>query len=484
MSLHTLSAVDLAARIKSGDISSVEVTQHFIDRIKTHNPALNAVVATRFDAALDDAANADAAVAKGAPLGSLHGVPMTIKDAFEVDGLTCDVGHTGFAGRISSHNAIVVERLRAAGAIILGKTNTPIFCGDWQSFNAVHGTTNNPYNQGHTPGGSSGGAAAALAAGLTAMEYGSDIGGSIRVPAHYCGLFGHKPSLGLVPSRGHVPPAHGLLAEGDLSVVGPLAKTVNDLEVLLDATIGLNGPQTQAMQIALQGPRFQSADGLRVGIWADDAYCRVDPEIAKAIEAAGAALEKQGAHVETAKPDFDLARNTEVYAMLLNPIMGRGFGEGIQQRMQDIVDAADPDDKDYAILQARGIRLLHKDWLEWDEQRTQLAAKWQSYFEHYDVLLCPVTPSPAMPHMQDANAYARPFEVAGEKRGYMENIVWPGVATTCNLPATSVPLGRHSTGLPIGMQIVGPAFEDKTPIGVARLLEADGYGFVAPTDFA
>lgn len=484
MSLHTLSAVDLAARIKSGDISSVEVTQHFIDRIKTHNPALNAVVATRFDAALDDAANADAAVAKGAPLGPLHGVPMTIKDAFEVDGLTCDVGHTGFAGRISSHNAIVVERLRAAGAIILGKTNTPIFCGDWQSFNAVHGTTNNPYNQAHTPGGSSGGAAAALAAGLTAMEYGSDIGGSIRVPAHYCGLFGHKPSLGLVPSRGHVPPAHGLLAEGDLSVVGPLAKTVNDLEVLLDATIGLNGPQTQAMQIALQGPRFQSADGLRVGIWADDAYCRVDPEIAKAIEAAGAALEKQGAHVETAKPDFDLAWNTEVYAMLLNPIMGRGFGEGIQQRMQDIVDAADPDDKDYAILQARGIRLLHKDWLEWDEQRSQLAAKWQSYFEHYDVLLCPVTPSPAMPHMQDANAYARPFEVAGEKRGYMENIVWPGVATTCNLPATSVPLGRHSTGLPIGMQIVGPAFEDKTPIGVARLLEADGYGFVAPTDFA
>ena len=484
MSLHTLSAVDLAARIKSGDISSVEVTKHFIDRIKTHNPALNAVVATRFDAALDDAANADAAVAKGAPLGPLHGVPMTIKDAFEVDGLTCDVGHTGFAGRISSHNAIVVERLRAAGAIILGKTNTPIFCGDWQSFNAVHGTTNNPYNQAHTPGGSSGGAAAALAAGLTAMEYGSDIGGSIRVPAHYCGLFGHKPSLGLVPSRGHVPPAHGLLAEGDLSVVGPLAKTVDDLETLFDATIGLNGPQTQAMQIALQGPRFQSADGLRVGIWADDAYCRVDPEIAKAIEAAGAALEKQGAHVETAKPAFDLAWNTEVYAMLLNPIMGRGFGEGIQQRMQDIVDAADPGDKDYAILQARGIRLLHKDWLEWDEQRTQLAAKWQSYFEHYDVLLCPVTPSPAMPHMQDANAYARPFEVAGEKRGYMENIVWPGVATTCNLPATSVPLGRHSTGLPIGMQIVGPAFEDKTPIGVARLLEADGYGFVAPTDFA
>lgn len=484
MNFHTLSARDIAAQIKSGAASSLEVTKYFIARIEKHNEALNAVIATRFDAALEDAARADEAVKNGTALGALHGVPMTIKDAFEIDGLTCDVGHTAWAERVSDSNAVVVERLRAAGAIMLGKTNTPIFCGDWQSFNAVHGTTNNPYNLAHTPGGSSGGAAAALAAGMTAMEYGSDIGGSIRVPAHYCGLFGHKPTLGLVPSRGHVPPAHGMLAEGDLSVVGPLAKTVDDLETLLDVTLGLNGPQSQAMQIALQGPRFQSAAGLRVGIWADDPYCKVDPEIAAAIEAAGAALAKMGAHVETAKPDIDLAWNTEVYAMLLNPIMGRGFGDGIQQRMQEIVDASDPDDKDYAILQARGIRLSHKDWLEWDEQRAHLAAKWQAYFEQYDVLLCPVTPSPAMPHMQDANAHTRPFEVAGEKRRYMENIVWPGVATTCNLPATSAPLAPHSSGLPMGMQIIGPAFEDKTPIGVARLLEEAGYGFTPPADFS
>ena len=484
MSFHTQSACALAALIKSGETSSVAVTQYFIDRIERHNGAINAVIATRFDDALKDAAKADELVKNGAALGPLHGVPMTIKDAFEIDGLTCDVGHTAWDGRVSDTNAVVVERLRAAGAIMLGKTNTPIFCGDWQSFNAVHGTTNNPYNQAHTPGGSSGGAAAALAAGMTAMEYGSDIGGSIRVPAHYCGLFGHKPTLGLVPSRGHVPPAHGMLAEGDLSVVGPLAKSVDDLETLLDVTLGLDGPEAQAMQIALQGPRFQAANGLRVGIWADDAYCRVDPEIAKAIEAAGAVLAEMGAKVETAKPDFDLAWNTEVYAMLLNPIMGRGFGDAIQQRMQDIVDKSDPNDKDYALLQARGIRLLHKDWLEWDEHRAHLAAKWRAYFEQYDVLLCPVTPSPAMPHMQDSNAYARPFEVAGEKRGYMENIVWPGVATTCNLPATSVPLGKHGSGLPMGMQIVGPAFEDKTPIGVARLLEKAGYAFEPPADFA
>lgn len=484
MSLHTLSATELSARIKSGEISSTEVLIHFIDRIKTHNPAVNAIVTERFDLALKDAEAADKAVTSGVELGPLHGVPMTIKDAFEVEGLSCDVGHPPWAGHISNQNAVVVERLRAAGAIILGKTNTPIFCGDWQSFNAVHGTTNNPYNMAHTPGGSSGGAAAALAAGMTAMEYGSDIGGSIRVPAHYCGLFGHKPTLGLVPARGHVPPAHGMLADGDLSVVGPLAKTTQDLETLLEVTLGICGPAAQAMQISLQGPRFENANGLRVGIWADDAYCAVDPEIATAIEEAGRQLEKHGARVKNAKPDFDLGWNTEVYAMLLNPIMGRGFGDSIQKRMQNIVDTAEPNDKDYAILQARGIRLLHKDWLDWNEHRAQLAAKWQAYFEQYDVLLCPVTPSPAMPHMQDSNAYARPFEVNGISRGYMENIVWPGVATVCNLPATSVPLGFHSTGLPIGMQIIGPAFEDKTPIGVARCLEVAGYGFMAPKGFA
>lgn len=484
MSLHTLSAKDLAHQIKSGKISSVESTQFFIDRIKTHNPAINAIIADRFDAALADAQKADKTRSDGLAHGALHGVPMTIKDAFEVDGLTCDVGHTPWAERVSTQNAVVVDRLRAAGAIILGKTNTPLFCGDWQSFNAVHGTTNNPYNLAHTPGGSSGGGAAALAAGMTMMEYGSDIGGSIRVPAHYCGLFGHKPTLGLVPSRGHVPPMHGMLAEGDLSVVGPLAKTVDDLEILLDATTGLFGPSRQAMQISLQGPRFQSADGLRVGIWADDAYCPVDPEIAAAIEAAGDTLAKMGAQVQAAKPDFDLAWNTEVYAMLLNPIMGRGFGDAIQQRMQEIVDAADPNDKDYAIMQARGIRLLHKDWLAWNEHRAQLALKWQAYFENFDVLLCPVTPSPAMVHMQDTNAHDRPFEVAGKKRRYMENIIWPGVATSCNLPATSVPLPKHSSGLPMGLQIIGPAFEDKTPIGVARLLAQAGYGFEAPVDFA
>jgi amidase len=484
MSLHTLSAQEIAAQIRAKKLSALDALNYFVARIETHNARLNAVIATRFDEARADAKKADEKQARGEALGALHGVPMTIKDAFEVKGLTCDVGAPNFAGKISTQDSLVVERLKSAGAIVMGKTNTPIFCGDWQSFNEVHGTTNNPYNLEHTPGGSSGGAAAALSAGLTPMEYGSDIGGSIRIPAHYCGLFGHKPTHGLVPQIGHVPPVHGALAEGDLTVVGPLAKTVDDLETLFDATIGTHGSIAQAMQIALQGPRFETAPGLRVGIWADDAYCPVDPEIASAIEAAGQTLEKMGAEVKTLKPDFDLAWNTQVYALLLNPIMGRGFSDGVHQRMQKTVDAANQDDMSYATLQARGIRLLHKDWLMWDEHRAQLAAKWRAYFEQVDVLLCPVSPSPAMAHAQDPNVYARPFLVGGEARDYMENIVWPGVATVCNLPATSVPLPQHSSGLPMGMQIVGPAYEDKTPIGVARLLEQAGFGFTAPPAFS
>ena len=193
------SAKELAMRMWMGELSSVEVTQFYIDRIEKHNPAINAVIAERFEAALDEARQADMKVRRGEPLGALHGLPMTIKDAYEVTGLTCEVGHLPFKGRVSDTDAVVVQRLRAAGAVILGKTNTPLHCADLQTYNDIHGTTNNPHNLAHTPGGASGGAAAALASGMTPLEFGSDIGGSIRTPSHFCGLFGHKPTFDIVP---------------------------------------------------------------------------------------------------------------------------------------------------------------------------------------------------------------------------------------------------------------------------------------------
>ena len=483
MPINQKNAHQLGQDIAKGVLSAREVTQFFIDRIKKHNPALNAVVAERFNEALKDADKADAARQSGQTLGPLHGVPMTIKDAFEVDGLSCDVGAPQFAGTVSTSDSHVTARLKSSGAIILGKTNTPFMCGDWQSFNDIHGTTNNPYNLQHTPGGSSGGSAAALAAGLTPLEYGSDIGGSIRVQAHFCGLFGHKQTHGIVPTRGHVPPPHGALAAGDLNVVGPLARSVDDLELAFDLTLGLLRPASQAMQISLQGPCFTRPEGLRIGLWADDPYCPVDSEMASNIEAAARTLEKQGARVVHIKPDFDLAHHTETFLILLSSIMGADFPAPVHQSLQAMIDAADKDDKSLRMSQARGVRLLHKDWLYWNEVRAQMAAKWLALFEQVDVLFCPVTPTPAMPHTQDADFHCRAFSVNGAARNYMENIVWPGVSTLCGLPSTIAPLARHSSGLPMGMQIIGPAYEDKTPIAVARMLEQNGHHFQPPAGF-
>ena len=486
MSLHLLSARDLAAQIKSGQTSSVEATQHFIDRIKKYNPPLNAVIAERFDAALEDAKAADKTLADKQPLGALHGVPMTIKDLFEVEGLTCDAGFPEFADHVSTTDSVIAARLKAAGAIIIGKTNSPMAGGDVQTYNAVHGTTNNPHNPAHSPGGSSGGSAAALSAGLTPLEYGSDIGGSIRTPSHFCGLFGHKPSFAIVPMRGHVPPPHGMALEpSELSVAGPLARHPNDLQLALELTVGVDDvPMRQAMQIALQGPRFESPQGLRVGLWPNDTACPVEDEFAAAIEKAGKALEKEGASISTVKPDFDPAAYYETYMLRLSSIIGSDLPQSVFQRMADMAAEAAPDDTSSRILQARGISLSHRAWLRLSARRARFDQAWRQLFEKVDVVLCPVTPSTAMLHDQDSDFHARQIEVNGEKRPYFDNFFWAGIATLCGLPSTVVPLGRHSNGLPFGMQVIGPAYEDKTPLAVAKMLETIGYQWIAPEGYA
>ena len=483
MEIGKLSAQALAAQIATGKLSSYEATTYFIERIKTHNGSLNAIITDRFEEALSEAKAADEAQMAGNIGGALHGVPMTVKDAFEVKGLTACVGAPQWANTISQADSAVVERLKAAGAIILGKTNTPLFCGDWQSYNEVYGTTNNPFNLAHTPGGSSGGSAAALAAGMTPLEYGSDIGGSIRIPASYCGLFGHKPTYGIIPKRGHVPPTHGARAETELSVVGPLARSVGDLELALDLTIGLEAPQNHALQLKLPAPRATTPQDLRVGIWADDPYCPVDSEVVAAIEAAGEKLGQAGAQVRTIKPSFSFEHHTETYLMLMAPIIARSFPDEAIAGLKTLVDAASPDDKSLAMLQARGSLLSYREWQDWNEARAQMAAQWQALFQDIDVLLCPTTPTPAMPHTQSAAFAQRRIMVNGKERIYAENLVWAGLPILCELPATAVPLTLHSTGLPMGMQIIGPAYEDKTPIGVARMLEGMGYHAHTPPDY-
>lgn len=470
-----LTAKKLASGIREGDISSVEATQFFIDRITTHNGAINAVIAERFSDALDEAVLADDKVQRGEELGLLHGVPMTIKDAFEVTGLTCEVGYPAFKGRVSQTDALVVQRLRAAGAIILGKTNTPLLCADLQTYNAIYGTTNNPHNLGHTPGGSSGGSVAALASGMTPLEFGSDIGGSIRTPANFCGVFGHKPTFDIIPQRGHVPPVHGAKTSSPLNVVGPLARSMDDLELAFDTTVGLEGKPGRGIELVLPSSTFSSTDTLKVGLWLGDDYCPVETEIIEGIKRAGLALEAAGASVEEAKPDFQLAEHHETYVMHLAPIIGAGFSPEDIAKMRAIAGAASADDKSPNVLQARGTLLSHGEWLMWNEIRAHLASSWEAFFARHDVVLCPITPTTAMPHDQDTSYGDRVIWVDGEARSYSDNVVWAGVATLCGLPSTAVPLDKDSKGLPFGVQVIGPAYGDRTTLAVARVLEGLGY---------
>jgi len=485
MNLHKLSATAIAQKIANSDISSAETVQFFIDRINQRNPDINAVIASRFDEAMAEAHTADEKLAKSESNGPLHGVPMTIKDLFEVEGLTCDAGFPEWKDHVSTEDAVVTQRLKAAGAIILGKTNAPLAGGDVQTYNAVHGTTNSPHNLEHTPGGSSGGSSAALAAGMTPLEYGSDIGGSIRTPAHFCGLFGHKPTFGIVPMRGHVPPPHGIPWEpSELTVAGPLGHSAADVELAIDVTVGLDdGPMRQAMQIQLQGPRHQTPKGLRVGLWPTDAACEVESAFSAAIETAGKALEKAGAELTEIKPDFDMPQYFQTYMTRLSAIIGSDLPQAVIDNMKEVVAAADPNDTTLPIMQARGITLSHGDWLKLNIRKARYDLAWRALFEKVDVLLCPVTPSTAMKHDHNPDFHARRIEVNGVERPYFDDFFWAGVATLCGLPSTVVPLGKHQNGLPFGMQVIGPAYEDKTPLAVAKMLEGMGYSWVEPPNY-
>ncbi|MDP2290664.1 MAG: amidase family protein, partial [Actinomycetota bacterium] len=315
------SAVQLARAVRTGKVSAVELLRAYLERVDRLNPAINAVVVDDRVAALKQARAADRALAKGSKVGPLHGVPITVKESFNLVGQPTTWGYPALKGNIASTDAVVVQRLRAAGAVIFGKTNVPISLADFQSYNEVYGTTNNPWDHSRVPGGSSGGSAAAAAAGLSGLEYGSDIGGSIRNPASYCGVYGHKPTFGIVPKRGQTID-NSILTEGDISVVGPIARSADDLAVALDVTAG---PDTLlAPGWKLQLPKAPtSLRGLRVAVWSDQPdLAPVDDEVRERIELAADEMRKAGAKVKyNVRPEFDPAEAHETYQRLLMALM-------------------------------------------------------------------------------------------------------------------------------------------------------------------
>jgi amidase len=363
----------------------------------------------------------------------------------------------------------------------MGKTNVPYLSGDLQSYNDIYGTTNNPWALDCGPGGSSGGSAASLAAGFAAGEFGSDIGGSIRTPAHLCGVFGHKPSFDIVPKRGHLPGPPGALSEGDLSVSGPLARSAEDLRLLLSLTAGPDWSDAAGWKLDLPAPRATQPKELRVAVWIEDEFCDIDAESAELLTNAAKALEASGANVDwQARPDFTLADITETYLILLHSQIGAGMPQSIRDHWAEMKKGFAADDRSHAALQAIGGTLSLTERAIWKEKQAQFRWKWHQFFKSYDVVLAPVLMRPAFEHNHDTNWHKRALEVNGVMRPYMDVLIWAGPAVVSYLPASVAPVGVTSAGKPVGLQIIGPHLEDYTTIEVAAMFEEILGGFTPP----
>jgi amidase len=378
---------------------------------------------------------------------------------------------------------VLVDRLLEAGAVIYGKTNVPLMLADSQSYNDVYGTTNNPWDRACGPGGSSGGEAAAVAAGLGAMGAGSDIAGSLRNPAHYCGIYAHKPSWGLIPTRGHSPA--GALTPTDISVVGPMARHAEDLALAMSALVGPDGPQQAAWRVELPPPRHRRLGQFRVAVWMESPLCEIDADVADRFEAALRAMTRVGALVDrAARPAIDDAEHHRLFMTLLRAATASRLGEEDFAAQQAIAATLAPDDTSFRATMARGATLGHRAWAVANEARTRLRYLWRDFFGRCDVLLTPIAATAAFPHDHNPDRERRLVSVNGKLLPYADQLFWAGLASLSYLPATAAPLGLTEAGLPVGLQIVGAEGENLTTIEFARLLAAEIGGFAAPPGYA
>lgn len=475
MNYHEMSSVELARGIRNQQFTSVQVVDHFLQRIDAFNPALNAIVILRADEARQQAQEADEAIKRGDNTGPLHGVPMTIKETFEIDGWPTTAGHGKLKDHVSPRTAPAVQRLIDAGAIIVGKTNIPELAGDLQSFNGIYGTTNNPWNTDVTSGGSSGGAAAALASGMIPLELGSDLAGSIRTPAAFCGIYGMKTTYGLVPLRGHVPSAPGSLGQRDISVTGPMARHLEDIEQSLDLIAGPEKPTADAWSVTLPPAKTASLGDLKIAAWLSDAYCEIDNEMAEALAKVMALLRNEGARIDDkARPEaMTLESSHALYYDMLASSMGAGLNAATREKLTQLADTSTSDD--YRTRFARGATQSHGQWLKQDEKRAQLQNSWHQFFDEFDVMICPVVNSPAFPHDHSQPATDRTLMINGKPQVYMDVTVWAGLAAIAGLPALSIPIGSTASGLPLAAQLIGPAYSEKELIRIGQLIAGHLY---------
>jgi Asp-tRNA(Asn)/Glu-tRNA(Gln) amidotransferase A subunit family amidase len=464
-----LPAVTLAERIRSKTISPVELVEAHLAQIAKLNPKLNAFVQVDAERALNTARDAEIAVMQGKMLAPLHGVPISIKSSISVAGMRCESGTRLRAGFVAAQDAPLVARLKNAGAIVLGVTNTPELLMAWETDNLLYGRTNSPWDLERTPGGSSGGEAAAIAAGMSAGGVGSDGGGSIRVPAHFSGICGLKPTPGRIPATGHFPVSAGPFAL--IGVVGPMARTVADLKVLFEVMQGPDIGDTCAAPVPLRWPNPEEFQKLRIGYFEDDGRTPVTPETRAAVRTATEALRSAGFQVEPFQP-----QGLEEARQLWHKFFVVSGGTLLKPMFKENDADLSPILKEFlewsAAQPAHTGRSLLDAWI----QRDLLRARFFAQMQQYPILLCPAAAVPAFRHGQ------RSWQVEGKTVEYLDAWSYAEFFNLLGNPAAVVPVGQSPEGLPIGVQIVGRPWEDEQVLEVAAVLEAQcGSWKIPPT---
>lgn len=466
--------------LRSRRISAVGLLEWHIQRIERYNPAINAIVSHDYAQARRAAANADDLRVRGVD-SPLLGLPLTVKDCLNARGMLSTAGVPEYADHVADTDSRLVARLRAAGAIIVGKSNVPPLAQDWQTDNPVFGRTNNPWDLARTSGGSTGGGAAALAAGLTPLEFGSDIGGSIRIPAAFCGVYGHKPSETALPRSGHFPGRSLPNPVRVMGVQGPLARDAGDLEVALDIIAGPDIGEDVAWQLSLPPARAERLRDFRVAVLPALDWQPVDDGIMESLERLAGALGRAGAKVAEASPESfgDLRDHYRLYNSLLSVMVSSGQPEVERRELAARLRAVGDE---FISAFADGLEASAADYLAWHAQREEYRESYRAFFRDWDLLLTPVTIAPAF-HHRHAPWMEETLDVNGQAVRYARLGLYPSIATLSGQPATAFPVGLNVQGLPIGLQVIGPYLEDRTPLRFAALLQQTFGGYQPPPGY-
>jgi amidase len=472
----SLDATGQLAALAKKKVSAAELLKAALARHEQTHKRLNAVVAVDLERALQHARALDEMRAKGETLGLFAGLPMTVKDTFDVVGMPASSGLKHYRQR-QAEDAAAVRLAKHEDAVVWGKTNTPVLAGDWQTFNKLYGTTNNPWDESRTCGGSSGGAAAALAAGVTALEIGSDIGGSLRVPASFWGVYSHTPTWGLVNQRGQVPPTPGSWSERDLNVVGPMARSARDLRLLLSIIAG-GGP----LAARAPGANLKTA---KIALWLDEPSFPLDPEVRATIETFAEELKAAGAEVTPIASPLHMPTLMSAYQTLLGAIIGEDMPDGTIQAMErmrgiarwQVARGAGPTS---AAATTLAYTATHREWLAADAVRNRLRNEIGDVFGRFDAILAPIAPVVAFPHDHRPFARRRLTASDGSVIPYASMLNWIALATALHLPATAIPVGKSASGLPVGAQLIGPLSGDGKTLALAQAIDENIHGFAAP----